>query len=127
MKRIALPYSLRVSVLAGTAGICQCGCGRVLNGVEFHHLVPIAYGGENSLANIRAVTPECHKRLTRSFVKAHSKVKRIEKQAQEAGGDVLSRIESALASRSNPPWWVLRKLLEDAAVEIESLRWEVTG
>lgn len=73
-------------------------------------------------SNIRAVTPECHKRLTRSFIKAHSKVKRIERQADEAGGDVLTRIESALAAKSKPPWWVLRKLLADCRDEIQDKR-----
>lgn len=126
MKRIAIPYDLRRDILFRAGGRCECerGCELLLEGVEFHHLVPVEYGGENTSANIRAVTPECHKRLTRSFVKAHSKVKRIEKQAQEASGDVLLRIEAALTSPAKPPWWVLRKLLADCGTEIRSWRAE---
>lgn len=45
----------------------------VITGVEYHHIIPQAYGGKNVIANACLLCPNCHKFMHRSgeTVKRH--------------------------------------------------------
>jgi 5-methylcytosine-specific restriction protein A len=60
---------LRLQVLQRDCHICQCpdclgGVKRLRPASEVDHVVPKAQGGRDELTNLRAVHPECHRRLT---------------------------------------------------------------
>lgn len=56
--------SFRKELIEKLGSIC-CNCGSNKN-IEYHHIVPVVYGGTNKLSNIVPVCVECH-------YKAHSK------------------------------------------------------
>lgn len=63
--------ALRRRLLARCGGLCECGaCPSgypikiTLKTMEADHHVPLHLGGDNSLANFRALHRDCHKRIT---------------------------------------------------------------
>jgi len=48
-----------------SGGRCQCGCGfKILGRPEYHHAVPAALGGDNSLDNCRVLDKKHHRQIT---------------------------------------------------------------
>ena len=126
-KRIAIPTMVCAECMMRSHGLCECGCGRpLMPNFEYHHVVPVEYGGSNTADNIKVVNKECHKRLTRSFIKAHSKIKRIEKEVAALAGDVLGRIEERI-KRTPKLHFKDRLLLQDCQEEIARLREKETA
>ncbi|MBI2793746.1 MAG: HNH endonuclease [Ignavibacteria bacterium] len=59
---------IREKALKRAGGICEC-CGTIgfitsSNGIflETHHIIPLANQGEDSMNNISAICPNCHRR-----------------------------------------------------------------
>jgi 5-methylcytosine-specific restriction protein A len=65
---------LREIVMRRDYGLCQCdqcdgGTKRVMRAQEVDHITPKSQGGSDDLSNLRAVSNECHKRITKEQVK----------------------------------------------------------
>jgi 5-methylcytosine-specific restriction enzyme A len=61
--------TLRRTILKRDYGLCQCdmckgGALRTMLAQEVDHITPKAKGGTDDPANLRAVSSECHKRIT---------------------------------------------------------------
>jgi hypothetical protein len=119
-KRTHVPASETRAVLTRAGGICECGCAQPMQKIEIHHVLPVEYGGSNSQENLKAVSYECHKRMTRSFITAHSKITRIEKAANQPG-DLIERIDAMLAAKKRG-WYELRALLMNCRDELRAHR-----
>jgi 5-methylcytosine-specific restriction protein A len=60
---------LRAQVMQRDMGLCQCnkcqgGKLRVMAATDCDHIVPKANGGTDDLLNLRALSKECHQRVT---------------------------------------------------------------
>ena len=59
---------LRIQVMQRDRGLCQCDqckqAKRLTVAHEVDHIKPKAQGGTDDMANLRAVSHECHKRIT---------------------------------------------------------------
>jgi 5-methylcytosine-specific restriction protein A len=54
---------LRVAALSRAGGTCEwVGCD-VADGVEVHHIVPVAEGGSDDLRNLRVLCAEHHRQV----------------------------------------------------------------
>lgn len=57
--------TLRVQVLMQAKGLCQCieckASGAVRLATEVDHIVPLWAGGSNDIANLQAISVECHR------------------------------------------------------------------
>lgn len=67
-----------------SGGFCECGCAQKILSAEYHHIVPAAFGGANTLDNCRVLDRRCHRKLTAEVdVPRIAKAARIE--AKRAG------------------------------------------
>ncbi len=62
MKRSAVPFKLRMSIVAHYDGRCAL-CERESNHLELHHLIPVSDGGKDEPDNIIPLCHECHKEI----------------------------------------------------------------
>ena len=64
--RVRIPKALARQIVAEQGGLCcTCGCGLTegtltASDPEIHHLIPVASGGGNDRANLRALCWACH-------------------------------------------------------------------
>ena len=94
----------------GKCADCGCKTGGP-NGLEWDHIVPLANGGDDELANLQPLCIDCHKVKTRSDKGSIAKAKR---QAQRTAGIRRQPVRPLPGSR-NSKWkqklsgeWVLR-------------------
>jgi len=59
---MALDPVLRLAVLQRDNECCT-ECGKTDVPLDAHHIIPVKYGGEDLLENLRALCKSCHKRL----------------------------------------------------------------
>lgn len=62
----------------------RCNCALSL-GVQFDHILPAELGGDNSLANCRALCVQCHKFKTRDDIK---RIRKSDRQRDKSTGVV---------------------------------------
>jgi 5-methylcytosine-specific restriction endonuclease McrA len=62
----------------------RCNCNLSL-GVQFDHILPAELGGDNSLANCRALCVQCHKFKTRDDIK---RIRKSDRQRDKSTGVV---------------------------------------
>ena len=66
-------------------GKCACGCrARLDKSAEFDHILELALGGEDTVDNLQALMPACHKRKTAERIKMIRKADR-QKRHHETG------------------------------------------
>jgi len=66
----------KVEVVKRQSGRCYLCDELLLGKVEYDHEIPLALGGEDSIDNLRAIHPECHKDKTRLDSWSIAKAKR---------------------------------------------------
>ena len=66
-------------------GKCECGCGAPLTigKIAYDHVLPIALGGQPTLANCRCITVDCHKAKTATDV---GRIRKADRQKAKAIG-----------------------------------------
>ena len=71
--------AVRIAAWELSGGICQCGCmQKVLGTPEYHHIVPAALGGSNTLDNVLVLSKRCHRvRTSKTDVPQIAKSRRI--------------------------------------------------
>lgn len=81
-KRRYLSASEKLAVVKRQDGKCACGCQEKLEvgSIDFHHAVPLQFGGDNSLHNFRALIKKHHLEITKKDTKARAKADRIAKR-----------------------------------------------
>ena len=81
MTRRRLSPDQRRLVRERQGNLCSCGCNEPLAArVEYDHDTALWAGGDNDIANFRALRPGCHARKTASEAKQRGKEKRIREQ-----------------------------------------------
>lgn len=57
--------TLRSEAYQRSGGKCECGCGKEVTWSygHLHHVTPRSRGGSDILANVKYITPPCHKRI----------------------------------------------------------------
>ena len=81
MTRRRLSPDQRRLVRERQGNLCSCGCNEPLAArVEYDHDTALWAGGDNDIANFRALRPGCHTKKTVSEAKQRGKEKRIREQ-----------------------------------------------
>lgn len=68
---------------------CNCGkeCGR---SIQYHHIIPLEYGGNDVITNIVPLCDDCHSMQTWGFV--HKKAKRTGRKRKITDEDLLDSV-----------------------------------
>ena len=94
-RRRTLHPRRKAEIIMRQHGICGCGCGQELGAIgrliEFDHEIPLADGGDDTIANMQALTKACHRAKTNREATERAKVKRL------ASGPRMNRADRMLA------------------------------
>lgn len=88
-------------------GLCCCNCGS-LNDVEYHHIVPLALGGTDSITNMCCLCYSCHLKLhgmkkKNPLVSRSEAVKAGMEKAKARGVQIGSKKGSRWISKNEAP------------------------
>ena len=101
MNRKHLSPASKAALLERQGGVCAA-CGEPGESWEYDHVIPLALGGEDSVANLEAVHTACHRQKTSLDVKRISKAKRLAKT--QAGERSRARKGPPLKSKPFRIW-----------------------
>lgn len=122
MKRSAVPFKLRMSIVAHYDGRCAL-CERESNHLELHHLTPVSDGGKDEPDNIIPLCHECHREI--EIYRNRKEPKEIpEILKATAPGNNPSIVKLANAHKISSYW--LKSLLIDPQYSILISNWAKT-
>lgn len=65
MSRQEFSKAVKLAAWERCGGRCECGCHlKIIGSPEYHHAVPAALGGDNSLDNCRVLDKKHHRQIT---------------------------------------------------------------
>ena len=113
MTRRRLSPDQRRLVRERQGNLCSCGCNEPLAArVEYDHDTALWAGGDNDIANFRALRPGCHTKKTVSEAKQRGKEKRHPRAGrpapQEAHPQGEDRPEVGEAQTGGGARWLIR-------------------
>lgn len=87
---LEFPARIKRAAYDRAAGKCECGCGAALaiGKIAFDHVLPVALGGQPTLANCRCITVACHKIKTAGDI---ATIRKADRQKARAIGAVAPK------------------------------------
>ena len=72
-------------------GTVCCNCGKECGySIEYHHIIPLEYGGKDVITNLAPLCRECHSMQTFGFV--HKKAERTGRKRKQYDPDLLDSV-----------------------------------